>query len=59
MDYSKITNAHIEKLQLIVGKEQVFFDQENLVKYGKDETEDLMFQPEVVVKPRTPEEISE
>lgn len=33
-------------------------DNENLAKYGHDETEDLVFLPEVVLKPETPEIIS-
>ena len=58
MNYSKINKNHIQELQTIVGEKYVLFDNESLDKYGKDETEDLVFHPEVVVKPRTPEEIS-
>lgn len=59
MDYKKITPQIIEQLQKIVGESAVYFDVENLTKYGRDETEDLLFLPEVVVKPRTALEISE
>lgn len=39
-------------------KDRCFIDRENLEKYGRDETEDLLFCPEVVLKPQTPEEVS-
>lgn len=42
----------------IVGKEYAFCDDESLQKYGRDETEHLYFQPGLVLKPRTTEEIS-
>ncbi len=59
MIYNKITPAIIEKLQQIVGDNYVKFDSESLAEYGHDETESLLFLPEVVVKPGTAEEISE
>jgi len=43
---------------MIVEEKRVFIDDEKLKEYGSDETEDLVYPPEVVVKPRTPEEIS-
>jgi len=36
----------------------VFVEKETLLEYGHDETEDLSFPPEVLVKPTTVEEIS-
>ncbi|MBD0377379.1 MAG: FAD-binding protein, partial [Flavisolibacter sp.] len=42
----------------IVGEQYVFVDEEVLHHYSRDETEDLHFLPDVVIKPRTPEEIS-
>jgi glycolate oxidase len=59
MNYTKITPAIIKKLQEIVGEMYVFVDAENLKNYGHDETEDLLFMPEVIVKPRSAAEISE
>ena len=56
--YNKITPSIIKKLQQIVGESFVLFDPESLKSYGHDETEDLLFLPEVVVKPRTAAEIS-
>lgn len=49
----------ISSLQEIVGNRYVFTDFETLQEYGKDHTEDLLFPPQVVVKPSTPQEISE
>jgi glycolate oxidase len=53
-----ITLSHIEELKKIVGENYVFADEENLEYYGHDETERLQFNPEVVVKPKTADEIS-
>ncbi len=58
MSYQKINENHIKILHTIIGEQYVFVDDENLEKYGQDETENLIYYPEVVVKPRTPEEIS-
>src|SRR5690554_3903768 len=49
----------ISSLQEIVGNTYVFTGFETLQEYGKDHTEDLLFPPQVVVKPSTPQEISE
>ena len=59
MKYKKITAEDIAALEAIVGKEHVYHDEENRNHYGHDETEDLKFMPEVIVKPRTAQEISE
>lgn len=56
--YGKITLEIITKLQHIVGEEYVITNHEQLKKYSHDETEDLVFFPEVAIKPRTPHEIS-
>lgn len=48
----------IEELNTIVGKNHVFSDEETLIDYGHDETEDLSFPPHVVVKPISAQEIS-
>ena len=56
--YGKVTVEILEHLKTIVGKTFVLIDNEALDKYSHDETEDLKFIPEVVVKPRTADEIS-
>ncbi|MFA7361733.1 MAG: FAD-linked oxidase C-terminal domain-containing protein [Candidatus Kapaibacterium sp.] len=57
--YGKITPQIISYLINISGKDHVFTDSENIDKYSQDETEDLSFLPEVVVKPASANEISE
>ncbi len=42
----------------ILGEEYVFTDEESLHAYAHDETENLHFLPDIVIKPRTTEEIS-
>jgi glycolate oxidase len=59
MGYNIVTTLIINQLKSIVGDAFVLYDAENLEIYSHDETEDLKFFPEVVVKPRTPEEIAE
>jgi glycolate oxidase len=49
---------HIEAFKKIVGEQYVFSDEESLNNYSHDETEDLHYLPEIVIKPRTAEEIS-
>src|SRR5579875_397867 len=49
---------HIEAFQKIVGEQYVFVDEEVLYNYSHDETEDLHFLPDVVIKPSNAEEIS-
>jgi len=51
INYTKITSAFLEELSAAVGAENVFADAESLQNYSHDETEDLHYYPEVVVKP--------
>ena len=55
---SRINTRHIEAFKKIAGDKYVLVDEESLHHYSHDETEDLHFPPEVVIKPRTAEEIS-
>lgn len=57
--YNKVTPEFISKLQSICGSEFVLFDAESISLHSEDETEDLNFPPEVIVKPFSAEEISE
>jgi len=57
--YSKITQADIDYFSKILSDKFVFFDVESLHKYSHDETEDLHFSPEVVLKPETTQHVSE
>ena len=56
--YAKVDLQIVEQLKAMVGEAYVFIDEESLSKYAHDETENLHFPPEVVVKPRTTDEIS-
>ena len=47
------------RLAAIVGDNAVFTDNESLEKYSRDETENLAFFPQVVIKPTTVEQVSE
>ncbi|HNQ61942.1 MAG TPA: FAD-linked oxidase C-terminal domain-containing protein [Bacteroidia bacterium] len=58
MQYEKINAGHLDVLAGIVGSNYVFTDREILDGNSHDYTEDLRFMPEVVIKPRTAEEIS-
>lgn len=56
--YTLLNSKILAELIQLVDAEDVLTDVENLEKYGKDETEDLLYKPEVVVKPKTVEQIS-
>ncbi|MEJ7673163.1 MAG: FAD-binding oxidoreductase [Chitinophagaceae bacterium] len=56
---SSLSTMHIDAFKTIVSEQFVFVDEENLHKYSHDETENLHYLPEVVIKPRSAEEISE
>jgi glycolate oxidase len=55
---NNITLSQLEEIKSIVGPTYFFTDEESFAKYGSDETEKLHYAPQVVVKPRTAEEIS-
>lgn len=58
MNYNKISPELFSLLRQIVGDNYIFADAEHLAGYGHDETEQLVFLPEAVLKPRTAQEIS-
>jgi len=49
---------HLDAFQKICGEKFVLVDEESLNNYAHDETEDLHYLPDVVIKPGTTEEIS-
>jgi len=53
-----LTADHIRSFKKITGDDFVLYDEDSIRHYGRDETENLFFPPEVVIKPRTAEEIS-
>jgi len=54
-----ITTQILEQFKLIVGSGYVFTDADSIEKYGKDETEQLHYAPQVIVKPRQASEIAQ
>ena len=58
MEYKKINIDDLVVLKEIVGTDFVFSDEDKLMEYSSDETEDLSYPPEVVLKPKNTEEIS-
>ena len=58
MEYNKINFDDISFFKKVIGSDYVFTDEEKLVEYGHDETEDLSYPPEVVLKPKTSDEIA-
>jgi glycolate oxidase len=58
-NYHKITPNDLEIFKKIVGDSCVLVDQASLEKYGHDETEDLVFTPEVVIKPNNTKEVAQ
>ena len=51
--------TYIDLFKKITGDAYVFADEESLHNYAHDETENLHFLPDVVIKPRSAREISE
>ena len=50
--------SNISAFKMIVGEAYVFTSAESMDKYGRDETENLHFLPDIVILPRTTEEVS-
>ena len=59
LSYSPITSEFISQLKNLMGEAFVLTQQSELAAYAQDETEDLTYFPEVVVKPQSAEEISQ
>ncbi len=58
MEFNRITDEQLSAIKAIVGDDAVISQRENMEKYSHDETEYLTYSPEVVVKPKSAEEIS-
>lgn len=58
MEFKKIENSDIDLFISILEESRVLIDAENKQKYGHDETEDLSFEPAVILKPNTTKEVS-
>ena len=57
-NYNNVTSITFKELEAIVGADYISSDKEQLEKYGQDETEDLVFFADVVVKPQTVEQVA-
>src|SRR6186997_2379145 len=55
---SSLTAEIINEFKKIVGENYVLYDEETLDHYAHDETENLHYLPDVVIKPGTAQEIS-
>lgn len=56
--FNRVTPQLVERLRELVGADCVHIDDESLLLHACDETEDLVFRPEVVVVPRTAEGVA-
>ena len=58
-DFNKVTAEVVEQLQKAVGAKFVRTDEETLTLFASDETEDLVYMPEVAVLPQDTQAVSE
>lgn len=57
--FPKISTEHLQFFTSVLGSEYVLTDLDVLQQYGHDETEDLRFPAEVILKPRRVEEVGQ
>ena len=56
--YNKISKPILDEFFRLLGKDSVLTDKESLFNYGHDETENLSYPPELLVKPGSVEQVS-
>lgn len=56
--FSPVTPALIEHLREVLPAQDVLVDEVQLLDYGRDETEDLQYRAEVVVRPRSTQQVA-
>lgn len=59
MTYQKLCQTDIEFFTNLLGPAYIKTDEASLKQYGSDETEDLSFPPELVVKPENTQQVSQ
>ena len=59
MTFNKLTYEILSAIKSIVGEDALITERDGMDKYSHDETEDLIYYPEIVVKPKSPQEISD
>lgn len=58
VERAKQATDFLDAFKAIAGAQYVLVDEESKHQYGHDETENLVFLPDVIIRPRTAEEIS-
>ena len=58
MEFAPVTPPIVTELEAIVGANHVITREPDLSLYGRDETEDLQYQPEVAVRPGSTSEVA-
>ena len=56
--YNKISKPILDKFFQILSKESISTEKEVLLNYGHDETENLSYPPEILLKPKDVEQVS-
>ena len=56
---SNVGENMVALFRAVVGTEYILVDEEQRNEYGHDKTEDYQFLPDLVIKPGTPQEVSE
>lgn len=56
--FARLAPRHLATLGELLGSEGVRTDEAGLERYGRDETENLGFAPEVVALPHSPEQVA-
>jgi len=59
MVFKEVTDTLVRQFEGIVGNKHIVIDEETRYEYSHDKTEDYSFLPDIVLKPGTPEEISQ
>lgn len=59
MPAGRLTGDLVGQFRNVVGDAHVLLDDERKEDYGRDKTEDYFFAPDVVLKPGTPQEVSQ
>lgn len=58
MEFTPINQEILKEIINVTGQERTFYKPEDIVRFSHDETEDLVFFPEVVALPESTEEVS-
>jgi glycolate oxidase len=59
MEFKRIQQMHIDGFATFLPQECILMDEENILHFSHDHTEDLAFAPEIILQPNTVEQISQ